>query len=364
MKKTISICVAGMAVLWGGLFAFYMWHVYTDHAHTQQNLAEAQRISDAIPSWHKKITTNQQIKIGMITDTHVHPSRINRGDERPNAPREIGAKDKKIIDQFVQKMGAFQPEFVVHLGDVIEGTKDSDLVGMQGLQLVSKELQKTNTPVYWAIGNHDLRSVTKEQFRDTLGMSTLDQVFDAGDYRFIILDASYNFEDLPTAPGVNSYIPGKLPPQTLAWFKKQLETDKRVFVFIHQGTFLQNIPGDPETAENEIVEMDSSEDITEEKKIGGVEYYMKRSIANAQELNDILKDYRVDAIFNGHMEARAYEVIDHVAHYSLTGTEKSETYPMSFYELTISGGVPSMTMYYTSPIDYKKHAVHFESDEK
>ncbi|MFA5985893.1 MAG: metallophosphoesterase [Parcubacteria group bacterium] len=363
MKKIISICIAGVVVLWGGLFAFYMWHVYTDHVQTRQNLAEAQRVSDAIPLWHKKIATNQQIKIGMITDTHVHPSRINRGDERPNAPRYLDGKDKRTIGQFVQQMNVFHPDFVVHLGDVIEGTKDSDFIGMQGLQLVSEELQKGNVPVYWAIGNHDLRSVTKEQFRDTLGMSALDQVFDAGDYRFIILDASYNFEDLPTSPGVNSYVPGKLPPQTLAWFKKQLETDKRVFVFIHQGTFLQNIPGDSEIQEDEAVESENEEELNEEN-INGIEYNMKGSIANAQELSDILKDYRVDAIFNGHMEARAYEVIDHTAHYSLTGTEKSETYPASFYELTISGGVPSVTMYYTSPIDRKQHVVYFESGEK
>ncbi len=365
MKKIIFLCVIGATILYGGFFMYYVSQAQKFDVRTEMYRSEAKRIFEAIPTWHKKIKTEQIIKIGIITDTHVHPNRINRYNKSIDAPRYIGAKDNAPIIQFAKQMSTqFYPDFVVHTGDIIEGTKETVEVGMQGLQLVQKELNKINVPVYWTVGNHDLRSVTKDQFRDALGVNALDQVFDEGDYRFIILDANYDEVDVPFVPKGHEIIPGKLSEKTLTWLKEQLATEKRVFIFIHQGTFLHDLAGDAETPEEEIAEDASGKEYEEERTIDNVEYYMKKSIINAQELNDILKEYRVDGIFNGHMEARAYEVVDRTAHYSLTGTEKSETYPESYYELTINEGVPNMTMYYSSPIDYKQHKVDFESGEK
>jgi len=148
-----------------------------------------------LPIWEKKIQTEQDIKIGIITDTHVHAKRINRQNASDEAPRYLSEKNVKPIRNFVKQMTKFQPEFIVNLGDVIEGTNDKDFVGIAGLKLVKKELEKVGVPVKWVLGNHDLRSVTREQFKEALGIESLNQVFDIGDYRFVILDANYNKEN-------------------------------------------------------------------------------------------------------------------------------------------------------------------------
>lgn len=369
MKKIILLCVIGAIVVFMGFYEFYTYSITQDEKSIQRNIFESQKMREAIPVWHKKIHTQEDVKIGIITDTHVRPTRIYSGDERENAPRYLKPKHTESLKKFVAQMNIFEPDFLVHLGDIIEGTGDGYYVGVQGLQLVQKELMKARKPIYWTVGNHDLRSVKKDEFQQTLGLESLDQVFDIGDYRFIILDANYNLEDLPRMPGSNGFVPGKLSSHTLDWFKKQLETDKQVFVFVHQGTFLENSPGDIDEDElyverEDDADYDEEGNIMEEKNIDGVEYFMKQSLANASELNDILKEYRVNAIFNGHLEARRYEVIDKTAHYSLTGTKKSTMYPQSYYELTITDGKPKMTMYYTPEGQITLRQVDFESGEK
>ena len=343
MKKMIAyVSIIAVGVFVGGFIFFNSLRV-TSNKQTQENLAQAKKIYDAIPIWHKKIQTQQDLKIGIITDTHVHPTRVNRTDKRDDAPRQLKNKDVTPIRNFVADMRVFQPEFTVHLGDVIEGTGDEDFVGMKGLELVKEEIEKTTFPAYWVIGNHDLRSVTREQFKKSLNLESINQSFDAGDYRFIILDANYNKHDLPRSPKGNSYIRGNIPQQQIEWFKKQLETNKRVFVFMHHGVFQNDTPGD--------------------LKDDG-EARMKQSIKNADDLQDIFKEYRVDGLFNGHMEARRYEKISNTNIYSMTGTKKSQLYPRSYYELSIIDGNPDVTMYYTPVGSTKIKKIDFENGEK
>jgi len=275
-----------------------------------------------LPIWEKKIQTEQDIKIGIITDTHVHAKRINRQNESTEAPRYLSEKNVKPIRNFVKQMKKFQPKFIIHLGDVIEGTNDKDFVGIKGLELVKKELIKVGVPVYWVLGNHDLRSVNRNQFKEALGIEKLNQVFDIGDYRFIILDANYDEQDRPHSPGENTFIPGKITPETMKWFEQQLQTDKQVFVFIHQGVFTHLVKSD--------------------------EHCTKQSILNAQDFQNLLHKYHVKGVFNGHMESRYFEKSGGTEIFSLTGSKKSKKYPDSYYELTIIKGEPNLKMFYTT----------------
>ena len=307
MKKIIFSIIGILVVL--GL-AFFAYKIYKIIEYNN------------LPIWEKKIVTEQDIKIGIITDTHVHPKRINRQDKRDEAERYLPEKHIKPITNFVKQMEKFQPEFIVHLGDVIEGTNDEDFVGKKGIRLVKEELEKANLPIYWVIGNHDLRSVSREQFKQVLAIEKLNQTFDVGDYRFVIIDANYDEKNQPRSPGANTFIPGNIPPEIMEWFELQLQTDKKVFVFIHQGVFTHPVKGD--------------------------EHRTKKSILNAAEFQDLLSKYHVSAVFNGHIEARQFEIVNDTAIYSLTGTKKSKKYPDSYYELTITDGDPDLKMFYTT----------------
>ncbi len=178
MKKVLLYTVIGAVIMFSVVFGYLQISIANSNRNVKENLAEAKRIYDAIPVWHKKLQTQQDIKIGVITDTHVHPNRIDKTNKADDAPRYLNEKYIKVLDKFASQMNEFQPEFIVHLGDVIEGTNDEAFVGMQGLELVEEEMQKINIPLHWAIGNHDLRSVTREQFKETLKLDSINQSFD------------------------------------------------------------------------------------------------------------------------------------------------------------------------------------------
>lgn len=307
MKK-VMFSIGGVIVVCGLVFFAYKIYKIVEY--------------NNLPIWEKKIHTEQDIKIGIITDTHVHPNRINRQNKKDEAPRYLNEKNVKPIRNFVKQMKKFQPEFIVHLGDVIEGTNDEDYVGIKGVKLVKKELDKVEVPIHWVIGNHDLRSLTKEQFKEVLQLENVNQAFDVGDYRFIVLDANYNEKNQPRAPGSNTFIPGNIPPEIMQWFELQLQTDKKVFVFIHQAVFTHPTKGD--------------------------EHRTKRSILNAQAFQNLLTKHHVSGLFNGHIESRHFEQIGDTAVFSLTGSKKSEKYPDSYYELTITDGIPNVKMFYTT----------------
>ena len=349
MKKNIGIILIVFVIIFCGGFSFYNLKTLNSNKQVQQNLEKAKRTLEAIPVWHKKIQTKQELKFGIINDTHVHPVRINREDKSKNSKRKLKEKDVAPIRNFVSQMNKFEPTMVVHLGDVIEGTGDKDYVGVIGIKLVKEELNKINVPIYWVLGNHDLRSVTKEQFKEVLQLDSLFETFDIGDYRFIIMDGNFNPEGGFPSPKGNKFIPGYVPKDEIKWLKKQLETDKRVFVFLHQGVYTHKLKGDFKKNDN---------NLSEEK------YKMKQPIVNSKELRDIFKEYRVDGFFNGHMEARYYEKSDFTNYYSFTGTKKSEDYPDSFYEVDIKNGVPDVTMYYIPPNSTQIKKVDFEQIDK
>ena len=340
----LVIFVLAGTILGLGLYYFSFTTKKFDNQ-TEANLKEAKRIFDAMPVWHKKIPTKQILKFGIATDNHVNSSRINSADRRPFAPRKLRSSDYAFFSKFVPQMKEFQPEFVVNLGDVVDGSSDPEPEGIIELQLVRKEMEKAGVPVKWVVGNHDLRVVSKEKFGEVLDMEAMDYTFDIGDYRFVVVDANYDRDNVPRSPDGGRYIPGHIPPQTFEWLKKQLETDKRVIVFIHQGVFADKSRGD----------------YSKEKQ----KFAYKKSINNADELQKIFDEYRVDASFNGHMEARRYEKTNRWTHcYSLTGAKKSKDYPHSYYEVTLKNGVPDVTMFYTPPGTYKEKQVDFETDVK
>ena len=343
---------------------FYSYRTNTFNERTSENVHEAQRVLAAIPIWHKKIKTEQMVKVGFITDTHVHPLRLYKS-KNPNTPRYLEYKYRKSLQGFVAQMHDFQPDIVIHGGDVIDGTNEENHVGIQGLALVKKELDKITTSLHWVLGNHDLRAVTKEQFLQTLGQEKLNYSYDIGDYRFVFLDGnkdvtleelladelvdaqveeiediedvSEEVETLEETDGDHN-MDGSIPQDEIVWLKEQLATDKRVFVFCHYPLFTRTITsadGDP-----------------------------KKSVPNASAMQAIFDEYRVDGVFAGHVEAQMYfqEKLTH--YYVMTGTKKSETYPESYYELTITAGKPDTRMFYTSPLDLKQYAMDFETGQQ
>ncbi len=370
MKKFFLRALVGVllgAVVYGGV---RYWQTYNTPAY--EKLWGWFPTTKFIPLWERKVQTDQVLKIGLITDTQVHPNRIRRSDKRPDAPRYLGSsRDARPLALFNERMKEYRPDIIVHAGDVIEGTGDSDIVGIMGMQLVEKELAKSGVPIYWVLGNHELRSLTKEQWRETMRITPqfrdADQVVDIGDYRLIFLDANYYPDGRTVEPGGKRHIPGYLHPETLAWLERQLDTDKRVFVFMHQGAFDKPVRQwqtfDVAGVRARVLEAKRTANDGKKRRTPSAPDYGpggKLSITNAQDLRALMAKYNVDAFFNGHLEVARYEEADGVRYYSFAGTKKSKTFQESFYEVTITGAVPDVTMYYTDQVDFSQKILDFE----
>jgi len=337
-NKNIFINLIGYGLIFGLTFLmlFLLWKLGEVQKAKYRNL-EVFYLPKAKPIWERKVESGEVTKIGIMTDNHIRPTRINKNDERVNAPRFIKSEYLETFINFNRQMSSFGPDFIVHLGDSIEGTDDPDYVGLSGIKLVEKELLKNKVPVYWVLGNHELRSITKNQFREALKIEDLDYIIDRGDYRFVFLDGNYDPENAAGDFAGDSYIPGFLHPRTLAWLEEQLKTDKRVFVFMHQSVLSQEYLNNNQIAKNPVL--------------------------NGREMMDLFEKYNVEAFFNGHIESRYYEEVEGVKYYSLPGTKKSPDYIGSYYELMIKNNQSDLTMFYRDSMTGRKKVINFKTGE-
>ena len=278
------------------------------------------------PAWDRKIDVSDQpaLKFGIITDTHTE------SEEGGSGERFLEEKYKKPYEDFVSGMEKFNPEFVVHLGDVIQEKGEGERLielGIENLKLAKAEMEKTDKPVYWVIGNHDLRAVARKQFLESLDIDYLNKSFDYGSYRFIILDAGYQYmthldnplKGVPSNPTAGDYVPGFVPEENLLWLEDKLKTDKNVVVFCHY-TFLSR------------------------------SQTMKEPVKKADYALELFDKYNVRAVFNGHIEKRVYSKEKNgIEFFSLPGTKKHERFPNSFYEITLENGEIKVNMIYRDP---------------
>lgn len=281
------------------------------------------------PIWERKVKSQQILKIGIITDTHIRAKRVNRKNELDNAPRVLKEVDVIPFQDFNYQMNLFKPDFVIHLGDIIEGTGDEDFVGLASLKLAKEEMEKAGFPIYWVLGNHELRSITKDQFKQFFNFESLNRYFDNGDYRFVTLDTNYYADGRASMP-LHSSNDGFLPEETLNWLEPILQTEKQVFLLLHHPL---------------------------DGRVDG-----EFSIKNAEKLQSLLEKYNVKAVFNGHIETKYFKEKNGVQYFSLVGTKKNLIYEDAFYELTIEKVEPKVKMFYTKTGMGEKVEVDFKQN--
>ncbi len=281
---------------------------------TQDSVQSAtKKTAQDVPVWERKRLDAAPLRVGLITDTHVDsvrpPSRILE-------ERTIPVKYTRPVANFVAQMEMFNPSFVVHLGDVIEGTGVDLDVGKFELQKTREGFSSLTVPMYWVIGNHDLRSVARKHFHQELGIDYSNHYFDEGAYRFVIVDTNYRTDGVPNHPHSGDPVSGFVPRETLHWLENVLATDRHVYVFLHHSV----VP----------------RELTNKKQIG-----------NDEEVRHLFARYNVAAVFSGHIEKRFQGDFDGVRYYTLPGILKNPLYPGAFYALDLLGKSSDLTMFYT-----------------
>jgi len=173
------------------------------------------------------------VRFGVITDVHAHDI------DSPVEGKWMTSTQSRL-NAFTDGMNAWSPDFVVQLGDfingwVVLGAEPGDPARIPGILAWADDLYgKFKGPRYHVIGNHDVYNLDKETYREILGMEATTYSFDVGAYHFVVLDLQFA-EDGSDLEHVYMGVDGLLPEEDLEWLRSDLAaSDAPTIVFVHQ----------------------------------------------------------------------------------------------------------------------------------
>ena len=159
--------------------------------------------------------------------THLE---INR---RPNSFQfaivsdRTGGRRPGVFSRAVEKINLLQPEFVISVGDLIEGSSEDPGAWALEWSEFETKLSRFQMPFFFCPGNHDIANLPmSKEWHRKFGRSYYDFRFQ--DCLFVVL----NTEDEPKKD--REYF---FKPEQRAWLKQTLENNKDVrwtFVFLHK----------------------------------------------------------------------------------------------------------------------------------
>jgi len=257
-------------------------------------------------------SSGKLLRFGLAADSHY-------ADRPPRGTRFFRQSLGKMRE-FIEVMNHEKVDFVMHLGDFKdENEKKMEADTLTYLRAIESEYEQFEGPRYHCVGNHDVDSITKDQFLggiENSGVPTHQSYysFDAGIFHCIVLDANY-FEDgrdhfykLPI-----NFQDTNIPEKEVVWLQNDLSLnkDKPVLVFCHHALF---------------------HFIREEKQF---------HVNNYQQIQQILESHgNVMAVFQGHVhEERVRQVngIHYITQLGMVDYQGIENNSFSIIELDHHG---------------------------
>lgn len=168
----------------------------------------------------------QALTFGVFADPHY-------ADREPLGTRHYRDSDEKL-GEFVKAMGEAKPDFAICLGDFVDKGKTiaEELAYLKHIDAVYRKL---DCPRHYALGNHDLATLTKAQFLKATGMPAPHYAFDAPPFRCVVLDACYRKDFEPYSKGNFVWTDSWVPPDELRWLEAELKrAEGKALVFVHQ----------------------------------------------------------------------------------------------------------------------------------
>ena len=173
---------------------------------------------------------DREIRIALISDMHYA--------DKPNRSNRHYTQSLEKARQAIATFNKNEADFLVLLGDNIdEIDKESDLTNLKS---IDKVLSQFNGERHYVLGNHDLGSLTKEEFIANSGGAgeAAHYAFGRAGYHFILLDANFRQDGTEYRRGNFKWTDSHIPSAQLAWLQNELELsrfmEKKVMIFIHQ----------------------------------------------------------------------------------------------------------------------------------
>jgi 3',5'-cyclic AMP phosphodiesterase CpdA len=231
--------------------------------------------------------------------THLQINRRQQGFQFAIVSDRTGGRRPGVFSRAIEKINLLQPEFVVSVGDLIEGySEDPGVWALEWSEFESK-LQRLQMPFFFCPGNHDISNLPmSREWHRKFGRSYYE--FRYQDCLFVVL----NTESEPKKD--REYF---FDPAQRAWFRQTLDQHKDVrwtFVFMHKPVWSIK-PKLPEHT-SESLGLDDIEDALQGRKYTvfsghnhvyarttrkGMDYYILATTGGASTLTGV-KDGRFD----------------------------------------------------------------------
>jgi len=227
--------------------------------------------------------SSNEIRFGILTDSHYA--------DRETQGNRFYKESLQKMRECVNKMNEEKVDFLIELGDFKDqDTPPSEQSTISYLQTIESEFAKFRGKKYHVLGNHDVDSISKEQFQSIVQNTNINEKatyysFDLNGFHFIILDANYRSNGIDYSKGNFDWTDANIPPVELEWLEQDLvKTQNPSIVFIHQL-------------------LDGAGDLY---------------VRNAAEVRQILqKPKKVLLVFQGHHHAGDYNFIEGIHYYTL-----------------------------------------------
>ncbi len=176
-------------------------------------------------------------------------------------------------------------DFIVSLGDLCFPT--------DAYSPVMEKIRSCGIPVYHTIGNHDVQDWEIDYSLRFLGKDKPYEAFEKGEYRFIILDTcywkseqgEYHFPNKQRIPSLYPWV----PREQLDWLEGQLSDGKKCIVLSHMSL---------------------------------VNPFMRRGIANKEDIQRIFEGKNVLLCMNGHDHGSDLKWINGVPYYTVSSASQ------------------------------------------
>jgi len=223
------------------------------------------------------------VKFGIVTDSHY-------ADSDPKGDRYFRESISKM-EECVELMNQMKVDFLIELGDFKDqDTPPNKKNTLLYLRTVENFFLQFKGPKYHVIGNHDLDSISKEDFLKIVGNTNIPvnstfYSFNLNCLHFIVLDANFKSDGTDYRNGNFDWRDTYISPAEIDWLKSDLKvTSKPVIVFIHQ-------------------QLDCEGDLC---------------VNNAEEVRSILDNSsKILAVFQGHNHKGYYSQIKGIHYYTL-----------------------------------------------
>lgn len=218
-----------------------------------------------------------RLKIGFSSDWE-YGSRKKLNHKLTNqAPVEL----EKAVRYFNRE---FRPDIVVGGGDYIESSGVKPETAKRQLREVNDIFKQLEAPRRYALGNHDMRVLSKEEIIEILEISSPHSVTDLNGFRIVVFDTNFNKgDDSPRSR--QPYAEGYVSTRELRWLEAAITTDQPTLVFSHHS---------PVTAYN-------------------VDNILTRNITNEEAVQSVIERHKnIVAVISGHTPRPQHAIVDGV----------------------------------------------------